>query len=627
MSLYDPLIFGKSRLEKVVGLEVVDHEDGSNIELFIQKEDGTIETKIEPNKYWLLSDKQVQRDWVRLKGDLHYKWGKQYTSRQDFQKFRAIFKKNNDIYNIWNAQEAAMVKDGYTLFKNMKTSDVPVLAFDIETPGFEMDINSKVLIIANTFKDHKGNITRKMFTYDDYDSQADMLNAWCKYVQEINPVIICGHNIVSFDLPYIQTVAELHGVELNLGRNNTQIEFENRESKFRKEGSQFINYKKCKAFGRHIIDTFFLAIKYDVASRKYDSYGLKNIIAQEGLEVENRQHYDASKIAKNYMIPEEMVKIKAYAEEDADDSLALYDMMCPPFFYMTQMIPKPYQLIIESATGSQLNSMMVRSYLQDKHSIPRASEAVEFEGAISFGEPGVYQNAVSYDIASLYPSIMLQYNIHSPEKDPRGHMAQLLDVMRTERLKNKKLGKETARLLLDHEDYGANDLIEVGGGKTYTKKQLRALDLEIKETLIEAVPFKQEQFRKLAFIETQAAEVQTRLRAEVKELSDEESPIAKNFKELTESELFQKITKQFPEAKAVLPYLAGHALKSIHGKRTPAIATTPGKTPKAKPPGNPAGVGAAPAKQADKGSSDKLREQAVQSGSREDLERYLVSRL
>jgi len=189
----------------------------------------------------------------------------------------------------------------------------------------------------------------------------------------------------------------------------------------------------------------------------------------------------------------------------------------------------------------------------------------------------------------------------------------------------KKLGKETARLLLDHEDYGANDLIEVGGGKTYTKKQLRALDLEIKETLIEAVPSKLEQFRKLAFIETQAAEVQTRLKVEVKELSDEESPVAKNFKELIESELFQKITKQFPEAKAVLPYLAGHALKSIHGKRTPAIAITPGKTPKAKPPGNPAGVGASPAKQANNGEPSKLRDRASQSGTREDLERYLES--
>lgn len=193
----------------------------------------------------------------------------------------------------------------------------------------------------------------------------------------------------------------------------------------------------------------------------------------------------------------------------------------------------------------------------------------------------------------------------------------------------KKLGKETARLLLDHEDYGANDLIEVGGGKTYTKKQLRALDLEIKETLIEAVPFKQEQFRKLAFIETQAAEVQTRLKAEVKELSDEESLVSKNFKELTESELFQKITKQFPEAKAVLPYLAGHALRSIHGKGKPAVATTPGKTPKAKPPGNPAGVGASPAKpEATKEKGLKVKQHAFyESGSEDDLAALLAARM
>jgi len=189
----------------------------------------------------------------------------------------------------------------------------------------------------------------------------------------------------------------------------------------------------------------------------------------------------------------------------------------------------------------------------------------------------------------------------------------------------KKLHKETTRLLLDHEDYGSNDLIEVGGGKTYTKKQLRALDLELKETLLEAVPFKQEQFRKLAFIDQQAEQVQERLRVEVKELSDEESPVAKNFKELTESELFQKITKQFPEAKAVLPYLAGHALRSIHGKQKPAIVTTPGKTPKAKPPGNPAGVASAPTKQTGQGEANKLKERAAQSGSREDLEKYLES--
>lgn len=190
----------------------------------------------------------------------------------------------------------------------------------------------------------------------------------------------------------------------------------------------------------------------------------------------------------------------------------------------------------------------------------------------------------------------------------------------------KKLGKDTARLLLDHEDYGSNDLIDVGE-KQYTKKQLRALDLEIKETLIEAVPFKQEQFRKREFIENEAVRVREKLESEVKELSDEKSPIAINFKELTESDLFKRITKQFPEAKAVLPYLTGHALRSIHGKPKQTVATATGKTPKAKPPGSPVGAAAAPAKTPLSTDPSKLRERAAQTNSRADLEAYLAERL
>ena len=190
----------------------------------------------------------------------------------------------------------------------------------------------------------------------------------------------------------------------------------------------------------------------------------------------------------------------------------------------------------------------------------------------------------------------------------------------------KTLGKDVARLLLDHEDYGSNDLIDVGE-KQYTKKQLRALDLEIKETLIEAVPFKQEQFRRREFIENEAVRVREKLESEVKELSDEKSPIAINFKELTESDLFKRITAQFPEAKAVLPYLTGHALRSIHGKSKQTVATATGKTPKAKPPGSPVGAAAAPAKTPLSNDPSKLRERAAQTNSRADLEAYLAERL
>jgi len=188
----------------------------------------------------------------------------------------------------------------------------------------------------------------------------------------------------------------------------------------------------------------------------------------------------------------------------------------------------------------------------------------------------------------------------------------------------KKLGKETARLLLDHEDYAASDIIEVGE-KKFTKRQLRALDLEVRETLDEAVPYKTNVLHRAELLKQEAVKVDAKLREEVKELADEESPVAKGFAELTASPVYQKIIKSDPEAKVFMPYLVGHALRSIHGKATKAVQpVTTAKTPKAKPPGSPSGVAAGSPKDA-KTSGTKMRERAEQTGSREDLEKYLES--
>lgn len=188
----------------------------------------------------------------------------------------------------------------------------------------------------------------------------------------------------------------------------------------------------------------------------------------------------------------------------------------------------------------------------------------------------------------------------------------------------KKLGKETARLLLDHEDYGSNDIIEVGEQK-FTKRQLRTLDLEVRETLDEAVPFKSSQLHRAELLKQEAVKVEAKLKEEVRELSDEESPVAKGFAELTASPVYLKIVNSDPEARVFMPYLVGHALRSIHGKATKAIQpVTAAKTPKAKPPGSPSSVAAGSPKDA-KTSGSKMRERAEQTGSREDLEKYLES--
>jgi DNA polymerase elongation subunit (family B) len=186
----------------------------------------------------------------------------------------------------------------------------------------------------------------------------------------------------------------------------------------------------------------FLSIRYDTFAKKYNSYGLKNIIKQENLERIDRVAYDASQIRFNYKNPVEWAKIKEYCKHDAEDSLKLYDLMIAPSFYSSQYIPKPFQNLLVTATGSKINYMMVRSYLQIAHSIPKADSSRSFEGAISRGKPGIYKNCVRWDVASLYPSIMLQYAVCDEKKDPKRHFLKLLEVLTAERLKNKKIAKD-----------------------------------------------------------------------------------------------------------------------------------------------------------------------------------------
>ncbi len=427
------LIYGKNNAENIVSVEVED----SVATIFTEK-NGVVESYQTDNNFWILSSSKPANDWIRLKGDLHYKWGYQYSTEEDFRDSRRSLRKK-DTYSVANSKESFMIKDGYTYFKGMKHNEVSVLSFDIEATTLDHNSEARVLLISNTYR-NGSKVIRKLFSYEDYKDEGEMLVDWCSWVRKVDPSLIIGHNILGYDLPYMDFIASRHGVTLDLGRNGSELRFNAYESKFRKDASQYYHYKKAYVYGRELIDTLFLSIKYDVG-RKYESYGLKSIIAHEELEVTGRQHYDASQIRHNYKDPVEWEKIKQYALHDADDSLALYDLMSPPFFYLTQSVPKPYQLMIESASGSQINTVMVRSYLQNGHSIPKATESADYEGAISFGNPGIYSNVFKVDVASLYPSIMLEYNVYDKDKDPNRHFFELVKTFTERRLKHKKLAK------------------------------------------------------------------------------------------------------------------------------------------------------------------------------------------
>lgn len=425
------VIFGKDNSKGIVAAEIVE-----NYVVCLTNTDKELHF---PMIYWALTP-FPNKNTKPLKGKQHYKHIATFTDKEKYQAYLGTLRKKRvDFYTVYNEVEMAMLYHGFTFYKDIKIQDVSVLAFDIEASGLVRDESSTTFVITNTFRDRKGKIDKIQFRLDEYDNQQDMIEAWCDAVQQLDPDILTGHNINGYDLPYLDHCSR---DGLTLGRDGSAIKFKKKPSNYRVDGSQTWEYRKIKCYGRDIVDGMFLAVKHDIG-RNYPSWGLKAIAEHEGWVAEDRQFYDASKIKDDWWDLEKRELIVKYCEDDSDDSLRVFDLMAPSFFYMCQSIPKPFQIVSESASGSWLNFIMVRSYLQEGYSIPKANESERVAGGMSWGRPGIYSNVSKWDAASYYPSTILTFDIYDKKKDPNGHYLQMVRYFTERRFEQKRKYKET----------------------------------------------------------------------------------------------------------------------------------------------------------------------------------------
>lgn len=432
----DDLIWGKNPTTNIVNISYKDE----NIHLFTEKNGIIQESKI-PYIHYSVSERMYFNS-VRLKGQTEYKYFNEYSNYEEFLSNSSRFYATKE-FKPMNPVEGFMMLHGYSYFKGMKQNELSVLGFDIETASFSPEHpNAKVLLITNAFYKN-GHLTNKTFNVDTYTDDSEMIKDWAKWVCEVNPSIIIGHNIYTFDIPYLL----MRCPKLPLGRDGSFLRVEDKVLKKRKDGSQSYDYRRPLIFGREIVDTLFLVITADV-KRQFESYALKNLIRELGQEKPGRTLVDAGKIGENWHNPEIKALIIKYAEEDAEDTLKIYNHFSSPFFYFTAHIPKTFQNMMESATGSQINSFLIRSYLQNGHSIPKATPGGEddedrVEGGISFGVPGIYKNLVKIDLKSAYPSQVLRFKMFNKTKDPQGHFYRMVEYFALKRFDYKKLGNET----------------------------------------------------------------------------------------------------------------------------------------------------------------------------------------
>ena len=233
-----------------------------------------------------------------------------------------------------------LLASGKTLFKGIDFTDVGRLALDIETycaEGFEFSNPQREedRIISIAVMDENG--YAEVLNGHDM-AEAAMLERLSEIIREHDPDVIEGHNIFRFDLEYIRARAARHGIRLRWGRDGSEPRVH--PSRF-SVAERTIDYPRWDIFGRHIIDTYFLLLIYDVSAREMESYGLKAAARHFGLVAPGRVYVEGNEISRCF--DTDPASLLQYNLDDARETLALSRLLSHSYFLQTRMFPYSYQ--------------------------------------------------------------------------------------------------------------------------------------------------------------------------------------------------------------------------------------------------------------------------------------------
>ena len=259
---------------------------------------------------------------------------------------------------------------------------------------------------------------------------------------EIDPDVIEGHNIFKFDLDYLRQRAKRHKVPCAWGRFGQKASF--RTSRL-KVAERWIDFPRCDLPGRTVVDTYLLVQLYDITTRELTAYGLKDVAVYFGITDEDsaeRTYLDGGKIAETFWA--DRARFCAYLEDDLRETQGLADLLLPTYFEQTRTFPILLQEATLRGTTAKIDLLFLEEYYHARQAVPVPMEVAPFDGGFTKSyQEGVFKNVLHFDVASLYPSLLLSI-ARNPRNDALGVFIPLLKSLREYRLKFKLLARTAA---------------------------------------------------------------------------------------------------------------------------------------------------------------------------------------
>src|SRR5256884_2030123 len=264
-------------------------------------------------------------------------------------------------------------------------------------------------------------------------SEHDALERLTAIIKERDPDVIEGHDLFRSDLPYLVARAKKAKTKLDWGRGDGFLR--SRPSRLQ-IAEKTIDYPKFTVGGRHFVDTFLLAQFYDV--------GMRSLAGFERTDV--ARHFDlcdsgeistltGKELQRAYLDNSEQFRRRALC--GVRETRALSELLSASYFIQAQIFPYNYQDVIVRGNATRINALFLREYFRQRHSIPELPMVRAFAGGYTdIFFTGVAHNVWHCDIASLYPSVMLQVDCF-PATDQLQIFRHLLTDLRTFRLEAK----------------------------------------------------------------------------------------------------------------------------------------------------------------------------------------------
>jgi DNA polymerase, archaea type len=432
------LLFGADKTSRIVAIEL--GETGT-VRVYRREKKGSTTVDVEPFHPFVWTDGDITdlglENAQKLAGDLKYNWLVIVDSWKELIALRNGLKKaGRNFFGLSDPVQHYLSATGRTLFKQLPFEELKRMQLEVLSPTGESDLAeaSQNPIASIALSDNSG--WEQLIMVDPVkreESEHEALKQLTAIIKERDPDVIEGHNLFRFDLPYLVARARKAKVKLDWGRSGGFLR--SRPSRLQ-IAEKTIDYPKFRIDGRHFVDTFLLAQFYDVGMRTLTGFERVDVAQHFGFcDSAELSAVTGKELQRAYFNNNDRFRQRAFCA--VRETRAVAELLSPSYFIQAQIFPYNYQDVIVRGNATRINALFLREYLRQRHSIPEMPSAMSFEGgftAIYF--TGVARNVWHCDVASLYPSIMLQFDCF-PATDQLQIFRHLLTDLRKFRLEAK----------------------------------------------------------------------------------------------------------------------------------------------------------------------------------------------